>query len=347
MKVKSILKLAILAMSFMTFMSCSIESLKELTNIKTGYFIDSAVAGVDYKTPTQSGVTDANGAYTYRAGERVVFSIGGIELGEVTDSALATPLHLCNSDDENDPKVVNMLVFLQSLDDDGDASNGIHIKKAYRDNAKYVSKHFQDVQDGELDGFINSIGVEANDVVTRDQAKEHFRKTIEQHKSDIEKYKTKHKQSSTTFSVTSDNYQDGGVFAGGANGGSPQYSWSNAPAGTSSYALIMDDISCSVRACVHWNVYNIPKAITYLRENEDFGVIFNIVQGVAWNDRLGYSPPQPPQGEIHTYKTTIYALSASMPTITTTLSLTRDGFENTYRAYILGKATLSGSYPAH
>ena len=338
MKVKSILKLAILAMSFMTFMSCSIESLKELTNIKTGYFIDSAVAGVDYKTPTQSGVTDANGAYKYKAGERVVFSVGGIELGEVTDSALATPLHLCNSDDENDPKVVNMLVFLQSLDNDGDASNGIRIKQEYRYNAKYVFKNFQDVQDGELDGFINSIGVEANDVVTRDQAKEHFRKTIEQHKSDIEKYKTKHKQSSTTFSVTSDNYKDGGVFAGGANGGSPQYSWSNAPAGTSSYALIMDDISCSVRACVHWNVYNIPKAITSLEEG-----VSNIP-----NAEVGlYSPPQPPQGEIHTYTTTIYALSASMPTITTIPSLTRDGFENTYRAYILGKATLSGSYPTH
>ncbi len=153
--------------------------------------------------------------------------------------------------------------------------------------------------------------------------------------------------SSTTFSLTSDSYTNGGVFANGARGGSPQYSWSNPPAGTASYALIMDDIGCGGRPCVHWNVFNIPKEVTSLREDEDFGAISQVVQGATGDTRNSYSPPAPPSGDIHTYKTTIYALDSTMPKITTTLSLTRDEFENAYIDHILGKATISGSYPAH
>ena len=41
--------------------------------VLTGYFTDSAVEGLTYKTDTQSGVTDLNGAFTYQAGETVVF----------------------------------------------------------------------------------------------------------------------------------------------------------------------------------------------------------------------------------------------------------------------------------
>ena len=120
------------------------------TPILTGYFTDSAVEGLTYTTDTQSGVTDLNGAFTYQAGETVVFSIGDFVLGE---SAAATPkmtplnlipdAFLPTTRNELSPllrnkkintaeviafrKLTNMLTFLQALDYDKDASNGITI----------------------------------------------------------------------------------------------------------------------------------------------------------------------------------------------------------------------------
>ena len=122
----------------------------EPTPILTGYFTDSAVEGLTYKTDTQSGVTDSNGAFTYQAGETVVFSIGDFVLGESAPAAPEmTPLDLIpdsflpTTRNELSPllrnkaintaeviafrKLSNMLTFLQALDYDKDASNGITI----------------------------------------------------------------------------------------------------------------------------------------------------------------------------------------------------------------------------
>ena len=122
----------------------------EPTPILTGYFTDSAVEGLTYKTDTQSGVTDLNGAFTYQAGETVAFSIGAFMLGEsATAAPKMTPLDLIPDSflpatrNELLPllrnkaintaeviafrKLSNMLTFLQALDYDKDASNGITI----------------------------------------------------------------------------------------------------------------------------------------------------------------------------------------------------------------------------
>ena len=118
--------------------------------VLTGFFTDSAVEGLTYTTDTQSGVTDLNGAFTYQAGETVVFSIGDFVLGESAAAAPEmTPLDLIpdaflpTTRNELSPllrnkiintaeviafrKLSNMLTFLQALDYDKDASNGITI----------------------------------------------------------------------------------------------------------------------------------------------------------------------------------------------------------------------------
>ena len=118
--------------------------------ILTGFFTDSAVEGLTYTTDTQSGVTNLNGAFTYQAGETVVFSIGDFVLGEsATAAPEMTPLDLIpnaflpTTRNELSPllrnktintaeviafrKLSNMLTFLQALDYDKDASNGITI----------------------------------------------------------------------------------------------------------------------------------------------------------------------------------------------------------------------------
>ena len=42
--------------------------------IKTGYFVDSAVAGVDFVSGGQSGTTDAAGTFTYEEGKQLALS---------------------------------------------------------------------------------------------------------------------------------------------------------------------------------------------------------------------------------------------------------------------------------
>ena len=93
----------------------------------TGYFIDSAVANVEYNTTSGvSGTTDKFGRFQYKEGDQVKLYIGNLLLGEAspTEEGLVTPKALSNSDAE---KEALLLRLLQSLDADNNASNGIII----------------------------------------------------------------------------------------------------------------------------------------------------------------------------------------------------------------------------
>ena len=63
-------------------------------SVLTGRFVDSPVSGLQYATASQSGVTDANGSFSYLAGEQVTFSIGDINFPATQASATVTPLNL-------------------------------------------------------------------------------------------------------------------------------------------------------------------------------------------------------------------------------------------------------------
>ena len=56
----------------------------EEDDILTGTY--SGITGLNYKTATQTGVTDATGTFKYKAGETVSFSIGDIQLTEEIDA---------------------------------------------------------------------------------------------------------------------------------------------------------------------------------------------------------------------------------------------------------------------
>jgi len=91
----------------------------------TGRFVDSAVAGLQFDTATQSGTTDADGTFTYAAGEEVTFSIGDITLPAVAGADVITPLDVFGTDNIGDVSVMNLARLLQTLDVDGNADNGI------------------------------------------------------------------------------------------------------------------------------------------------------------------------------------------------------------------------------
>lgn len=96
-------------------------------NPSTGYFIDSGVEGVTFKTATQNGLTGTGGSYKYLPGEKVTFSIGNIVFPEVTAAETITPFTMAGTDDINNRVVVNIARLLQSLDSDNTPNNGIKI----------------------------------------------------------------------------------------------------------------------------------------------------------------------------------------------------------------------------
>ncbi len=94
----------------------------------TGVFLDNAVEGLMFKTPTQSGKTDEDGTFYYMDGETVTFSLGGARIGQAPGAPIVTPLDLwADAAGATDPRVTRVCQLLQGLDDDGDLTNGIHI----------------------------------------------------------------------------------------------------------------------------------------------------------------------------------------------------------------------------
>lgn len=102
---------------------------------RTGTFVDSPVAGLDYTgSDSSAGRTNERGEFRYQEGETITFAIGDLELGAAEGAEVITPLSISDgADSVDDPGVTNRLILLQSLDADGDLNNGIQITDGVRD----------------------------------------------------------------------------------------------------------------------------------------------------------------------------------------------------------------------
>lgn len=95
-----------------------------------GVFVDSPVGGLTYTSPTvTNGSTNAAGEFDFFRGEAIVFSIGELTFPSVAAANVVTPLSVFSTDTVYHPAVINSLRLLQSLDTDGDPSNGITISE--------------------------------------------------------------------------------------------------------------------------------------------------------------------------------------------------------------------------
>jgi hypothetical protein len=114
---------------------CSDDNDDGTAAAKKGVLLDSAVAGVQYVRSSSPGatlLTDAEGRYDYAEGETVTFRIGGVTLGSTAGKAKLTIVDLVNATNTLSVPVINRARLLQSLDKDGDPSNGIEIEEATR-----------------------------------------------------------------------------------------------------------------------------------------------------------------------------------------------------------------------
>jgi Raf kinase inhibitor-like YbhB/YbcL family protein len=140
------------------------------------------------------------------------------------------------------------------------------------------------------------------------------------------------------------------VFNGfGCKGGnvSPALSWSNPPAGTKSFALLMHDPDAPTGSgWWHWVVYNIPASVSSLPvgagDPQKNLLPAGAVQGRTDFGTPGYGGPCPPPGKPHHYYLRLYALKVAKLDVPADATAAYIGFM--VRMQSLGKAELMGVY---
>jgi len=138
-----------------------------------GTFIDSPVSGLEFESPSGSGITDAYGNFTYKDGESVSFHIGKLYLGSaVPDKHRITPLSITGGPvDVSNSGLVRMLRTLQSLDSDGNLDNGIQIEASVRDTLQAQTQvNVQTDSDASITGLIGDYKVSGSEAVAHFQA---------------------------------------------------------------------------------------------------------------------------------------------------------------------------------
>lgn len=155
------------------------------TPLLSGRFLDGPVQGLGYRTASHSGTTDANGGFRYRAGESVTFSIGGMDLPPVTPGAVVTPLDVMKTSSLDDPKVVKLLLLLQSLDDNSNLGDGIQIPQAAQALSSTAGRALaQALQDETVTAFRTTLGANSllagKSLASPREAVVHFAKTLMQ-----------------------------------------------------------------------------------------------------------------------------------------------------------------------
>jgi Raf kinase inhibitor-like YbhB/YbcL family protein len=126
---------------------------------------------------------------------------------------------------------------------------------------------------------------------------------------------------------------------------SPPLAWSAAPAGTKSFAMIVDDPDAPdpeapKTVWVHWVVYNLPASANALAEGASTKLPSGAREGKNDWKRTGYGGPCPPVGR-HRYFHKLYALDAELPDLR---EPTKAGLEAAMKGHILAQAELIGTY---
>ncbi len=156
----------------------------------TGVFLDSPVEGLHYQTGTMSGLTDEHGTFRFHEGETVTFMIGNYMLGSAPGNNIMTPIDLVQgANDDTHPTVTNISRLLQSLDWDGDPSNGIMITEVMHsemtDRMIDITQGTDEFEDYDMEALFNSLNMlgafsngEHRGLRSPLEAQEHFRQTL-------------------------------------------------------------------------------------------------------------------------------------------------------------------------
>ncbi|MGQ9369895.1 YbhB/YbcL family Raf kinase inhibitor-like protein [Azospirillum sp. ST 5-10] len=124
-----------------------------------------------------------------------------------------------------------------------------------------------------------------------------------------------------SLEVESKRFRDGAripnAFSEYGQGISPPLSWSEVPAGTVSFAIVVEDPDAGPKPFVHWLAYNIPADVRSLREGMPteprLTMPDGVLQGVNSHGSTGYFGMKPPDGDPpHTYHFQVFALDTTL-----------------------------------
>jgi Raf kinase inhibitor-like YbhB/YbcL family protein len=148
------------------------------------------------------------------------------------------------------------------------------------------------------------------------------------------------------FSLASDALEHGGAippqFTCDGEDLSPGLTWEQAPAGTRSLALLLEDPDAPGGTWVHWVLYNIPAEAqsinAQIREPSDLPGGTQVGEN-SWGE-TAYGGPCPPRGE-HRYIFTLFALDTELELDG---GVTGKILRSAISEHILSKTELMGTY---
>jgi len=118
---------------------------------------------------------------------------------------------------------------------------------------------------------------------------------------------------------------------------SPTLMWNDPPAGTQSFALIVDDPDAPVGTWVHWVLFNIPANARSLQESADTSTMS---VGKNSSGNMKYDGPCPPSGT-HRYFFKLYALDS---TLSLSPGATKEQLLDAMKGHILAQSELMGNF---
>lgn len=158
------------------------------------------------------------------------------------------------------------------------------------------------------------------------------------------------------FTATSPKFADGGMLdranAGGTFGTSncgggnlsPALTWSNAPAATKTFAIVVSDPDGSNGlGSVHWIAYDIAPNVNSLAEGDGSQPSAKFVGGTNGRGLQTYfGPCPPPGGTPHHYHLSVMALDIAPSTLGP--GLTRDALFAKIKGHILAQSSIIARY---
>jgi hypothetical protein len=155
---------------------------------------------------------------------------------------------------------------------------------------------------------------------------------------------------SGSFSLTSSAFTEGATIpeqyectSGGGQNISPPLTWTQGPAGTRSYAIVMRDLDF-MSGFIHWVIWDIPAATTMLPEAVEQVYMPSVPAGAKQapfnGSTIGYFGPCSPNST-NTYEFTVYAIGvATIPGLDD--QSTKQEAEAAIVGAAIASATLSG-----
>lgn len=127
---------------------------------------------------------------------------------------------------------------------------------------------------------------------------------------------------------------------------SPPLHWSDAPGGTASFAIIMEDPDAPSGPFTHWVIYNLPSLMQALDREVPEGGRYGsqAFQGINDFGDMGYGGPRPPHGAEHRYIFNLYALDDLVPLEQGAL---KDTLVKAMEGHVLAQTRLTGLYATH